>query len=275
MRLSSTSIRRPVLAIVLNLALVLFGLIALNLPGRARVSGRRSAHRHGATPPTPAPTPTSSSRRSPSRWRSPSTASPASGRSPPPAATAAAPSPSSSSSASISRPPPTTCATRFRARCATCRRTPNPPIVEGRRRRHPHRLPDGAERDPRATWSCRPSPTTWSRSACRPSPASSEVRIWGEKRYAMRLWLDPMRMAGPRRHRPGREGGARPRRTWSCPRGSVEGASTELTVRTLGRLLDRGGLQSPHHPQRSGRPAVRLGDVGNAELGAGERSAPS
>jgi multidrug efflux pump len=60
----------------------------------------------------------------------------------------------------------------------------------------------------------------------------SAVMIWGQKRYAMRLWLDPAKLAGygmtplDVRNAIGRE-------NVELPSGSVEGNTTELTIRTL------------------------------------------
>ena len=48
MSLSSTSINRPVLAIVMSLLIVIFGVIGFRSLGRARVPERRPAHHHGA-----------------------------------------------------------------------------------------------------------------------------------------------------------------------------------------------------------------------------------
>ena len=64
-------------------------------------------------------------------------------------------------------------------------------------------------------------------------PGVSAVMIWGQKRYAMRLWLDPAKLAGygmtplDVRNAIGRE-------NVELPSGSVEGNTTELTIRTLG-----------------------------------------
>lgn len=60
----------------------------------------------------------------------------------------------------------------------------------------------------------------------------SAVMIWGQKRYAMRLWLDPAKLAGygltPLDVR-----NAISRENVELPSGSVEGNTTELTIRTL------------------------------------------
>ncbi len=67
-------------------------------------------------------------------------------------------------------------------------------------------------------------------------PGVSSIRIWGEKRYAMRLWLDPLRMAGYNITFPEVET-ALQRQNVELPAGKLSGENTELTVRTYGRLF--------------------------------------
>src|SRR5512145_3281846 len=63
----------------------------------------------------------------------------------------------------------------------------------------------------------------------------SSVAIWGQKRYAMRIWLDPSKLAGygltPLDVR-----SAISRENVELPSGRIEGANTELSIRTLGLL---------------------------------------
>jgi multidrug efflux pump subunit AcrB len=63
----------------------------------------------------------------------------------------------------------------------------------------------------------------------------SEIRIWGAKRYAMRLWIDPERLSAYNLT-PLDIQNALNRENIELPTGMVEGLSTELTVRTQGRL---------------------------------------
>ncbi|MFU8859758.1 MAG: efflux RND transporter permease subunit [Cyclonatronaceae bacterium] len=67
-------------------------------------------------------------------------------------------------------------------------------------------------------------------------PGVSEVRVWGSKRYSMRLWMDPARLAAygltPLDIR-----NALNRENVELPSGRIEGANTELTVRTMSRLV--------------------------------------
>ncbi|MBN1145094.1 MAG: efflux RND transporter permease subunit [Bacteroidales bacterium] len=96
-------------------------------------------------------------------------------------------------------------------------------------------------------------------------PGVSAVMIWGEKRYAMRLWLDPAKLAGygmtPLDVR-----NAISRENVELPSGSVEGNTTELTIRTLGLLTTPAEFNNIIIKQ-SGDQVVRINDVGRAELG--------
>ncbi|TVQ11517.1 MAG: efflux RND transporter permease subunit [Balneolaceae bacterium] len=66
-------------------------------------------------------------------------------------------------------------------------------------------------------------------------PGVSEVRVWGSKRYSMRLWMDPGKLSAygltPMDIR-----SALDRENVELPSGRIEGANTELTVRTMSRL---------------------------------------
>ncbi|MEY4432207.1 MAG: hypothetical protein RLZZ44_337 [Bacteroidota bacterium] len=96
-------------------------------------------------------------------------------------------------------------------------------------------------------------------------PGVSGVQIWGQKRYAMRLWIDPVKLA-----------------SYGCtvsevrtalrnqnvelPSGKITGTNTELTVRTVGNL------SKPEEFNNiiilsEGDKIVRFSDVGKAEIG--------
>jgi len=96
-------------------------------------------------------------------------------------------------------------------------------------------------------------------------PGVSAVMIWGEKRYAMRLWLDPAKLAGygltplDVRNAIGRE-------NVELPSGSVEGNTTELTIRTLGLMTTPAQFNNLIIKQQ-GDQVVRVSDIGRAELG--------
>lgn len=93
----------------------------------------------------------------------------------------------------------------------------------------------------------------------------SEIRIWGQKKYAMRLWVEADRLAAY---------GLTPldvqqalqRENIELPSGRVEGANTELTVRTQGRLTTPEEFNNLILKEDGGR-IVRFRDVGYAELG--------
>lgn len=92
----------------------------------------------------------------------------------------------------------------------------------------------------------------------------SDVRIWGEKRYSIRLWMDPDKLAAYR-ITPLEVYEAVNAQNLELPSGRIEGTSTELTVRTLGRL------NTPEEFNRlivredqSG--VIRFADIGRAEF---------
>ncbi len=63
----------------------------------------------------------------------------------------------------------------------------------------------------------------------------SEVRIWGDKRYSIRLWMDPVKLAAYK-VTPLDVYNAVYAQNLELPSGRIEGNNTELSVRTLGRL---------------------------------------
>lgn len=96
-------------------------------------------------------------------------------------------------------------------------------------------------------------------------PGVSTVRIFGEKRYAMRLWLSADKMAA-HKVTPGDVQRALAGANVELPSGRVEGKYTELAVNTKGRLLTP--AEFDQIPIRSeGARTIRLEDVGRAELG--------
>ncbi|MFP4557771.1 MAG: efflux RND transporter permease subunit, partial [Bacteroidales bacterium] len=92
----------------------------------------------------------------------------------------------------------------------------------------------------------------------------SEVRIWGEKRYAMRLHLDPNKLAGygltPSDIRL-----ALSRENIELPTGTIEGYYTDLSIRTLGRIESEKEFNDLIIRHVDGVP-VKFKDVGRAEL---------
>jgi multidrug efflux pump len=92
----------------------------------------------------------------------------------------------------------------------------------------------------------------------------SGVDIWGQKRYSMRLWLDPVKMAGY---------GVTPldiknavdAENVELPSGSIEGNTVELSIRTMG-LMHTAKEFNDLIIKESNNNIVRFKDVGRAEL---------
>ena len=93
----------------------------------------------------------------------------------------------------------------------------------------------------------------------------SAVIIWGEKRYAMRIWLDPAKLAGYQLT-PLDVRNAILRENVELPAGSIEGTTTELTIRALGLMTTPQEFNSLIVRQ-VGDQIVRISDIGRAELG--------
>ncbi len=96
-------------------------------------------------------------------------------------------------------------------------------------------------------------------------PGVSEVRIFGEKRYAMRLWLDPAKLAAYRLS-PQDVRSALSTENIELPAGRIEGDQVELTVRTLSRMETPEEFNNLIIREQDGR-IIRLSDIGKAELG--------
>lgn len=96
-------------------------------------------------------------------------------------------------------------------------------------------------------------------------PGVSSIMIWGQKRYAMRLWLDPIKMAGYELT-PLDVRNAITRENIELPSGRIEGNTTELSIRTLGLMSTPGEFNNLIIKQ-TGDQIVRFMDIGRAELG--------
>jgi len=92
----------------------------------------------------------------------------------------------------------------------------------------------------------------------------SGVEIWGEKRYAMRLWLDPQKMAGYG-ITPAEIKSALDKENVELPSGSIEGNTTELTIRTMGLMHTPYEFNNLVVRQTEDR-IIRFSDIGRAEL---------
>lgn len=97
-------------------------------------------------------------------------------------------------------------------------------------------------------------------------PEVSSVMIWGEKRYCMRLWLDPTKMAGYG-ITPMDVKNALDKENVELPSGSIEGNTTELTIRTMGQMHTTEEFNNLVVKENGGR-VIRFSDIGRAELSA-------
>ena len=95
-------------------------------------------------------------------------------------------------------------------------------------------------------------------------PGVSSVQIWGQRRYAMRLWIDPLKLASygltvadVRT--------ALLAQNVELPSGKLTGANTELTVKTIGNLNTEEQFNNIII-MADGEKLVRLSDIGKASL---------
>ncbi len=95
-------------------------------------------------------------------------------------------------------------------------------------------------------------------------PGVSEVWIWGEKKYSMRLWMDPARLAA-HNITPLDVRNALTEQNIELPSGRIEGKTTELTVRTLGRLTTVGDFNNLIVREGGNGELIRFKDIGYAE----------
>ena len=95
-------------------------------------------------------------------------------------------------------------------------------------------------------------------------PGVSSVQIWGQRRYAMRLWIDPLKLASygltvadVRR--------ALLAQNVELPSGKLTGTNTELAVKTIGNLNTEQQFNDIII-MADGEKLVRLSDIGKASL---------
>jgi multidrug efflux pump len=96
-------------------------------------------------------------------------------------------------------------------------------------------------------------------------PGVSGIQVWGEKRWAMRIWLDPSKLSAYNLT-PLDVQQALNRENVELPSGKIAGNATELTVRTFGRLYtedDFSNVVIKSAPEGN----IRLSDIGQAVLG--------
>src|SRR5690606_39090110 len=96
-------------------------------------------------------------------------------------------------------------------------------------------------------------------------PGISYVQIWGEKRYAMRLWLDPLKMAGFNISFQDVEQ-ALTAQNVELPSGKLAGNLTDISVRTFGRLSTEEEFNNLIIREVDGA-TIRMKDIGEAALG--------
>ena len=96
-------------------------------------------------------------------------------------------------------------------------------------------------------------------------PGVSTVRIFGEQKYAMRLWLDPTRLAAHGLTAIDVQN-ALAAQNVDLPSGRLEGSAVELSLRTAGRLTTPADFEGMILKEENGRQ-ILLRDVGRAELG--------
>lgn len=96
-------------------------------------------------------------------------------------------------------------------------------------------------------------------------PGVSGVNVWGEKKYAMRIWFNPQKLSAYSLT-PGDVQRAMFRENVELPSGKIAGTNTELSIRTFGKLNTEDDFNNLI-VKNTGGSDVRLKDVGEAVLG--------
>jgi multidrug efflux pump len=96
-------------------------------------------------------------------------------------------------------------------------------------------------------------------------PGVSSIQIWGEKRYAMRIWFDPLKLSAYNLTASDVEA-ALAKENIELPSGKIAGNATELTVRTFGRLSTEEDFNNVIIKNVNGAD-IRLKQIGEAVLG--------
>lgn len=96
-------------------------------------------------------------------------------------------------------------------------------------------------------------------------PGVSSIQVWGEKRYAMRIWFDPAKLSAYNLT-PGDVADALNRENVELPSGKIAGNATELSVRTFGRLSTEEDFNNVIIKHVNGAD-IRLKQIGEAVLG--------
>ncbi len=93
----------------------------------------------------------------------------------------------------------------------------------------------------------------------------SEIRIFGQKRYAMRIWMDPVKMTALGITTQDVKS-ALDRENVELPSGKLAGNQTELTVKTIGRFRTEDDFNNLI-VKNADTQVVHLKDIGIAQLG--------
>lgn len=93
----------------------------------------------------------------------------------------------------------------------------------------------------------------------------SEIRIFGQKKYAMRIWMDPIKMAALGITTQDVKS-ALDKENVELPSGKLAGDNTELTVKTIGRFRTEEDFNEMII-KNSATQTIHLKDIGSATLG--------
>ncbi len=96
-------------------------------------------------------------------------------------------------------------------------------------------------------------------------PGVSNVTVWGEKKYAMRIWFSPSKLSAYSLT-PNDVQTALLKENVELPSGKISGDATELSIRTFGRLNTEDEFNNLIVKNINGTD-IRLKDVGEAVLG--------
>ncbi|TXH20355.1 MAG: efflux RND transporter permease subunit [Chitinophagaceae bacterium] len=96
-------------------------------------------------------------------------------------------------------------------------------------------------------------------------PGVSGIQIWGEKRYAMRIWLNPNKMAAYQLSTNDVETALR-RENVELPSGKISGNNTELIIRTFGKLNTEDEFANVI-VKNTGNGSIKIRDIADVVLG--------
>ena len=96
-------------------------------------------------------------------------------------------------------------------------------------------------------------------------PEVSSVRVWGLKRYAMRIWLDPSKLSAYRLT-PLDVKQAMDRENVELPSGKIVGDNSELVVKTIGKLVTERDFEEVIIKQDP-TGTIKLKDIAKVNLG--------